>query len=353
MRGGCRSSIEELLESVARAFSRVDPRTFWPVKSEELFTLYSEVQAVHVYESFTELLKRGWSLREIANLFPTPSSMRQLLVTTLIPGLKVARKLGILELDAEGVQDFVCLYLEALRARQPEDPLLLSGRNIVWSQREVESAIAELDWMKGAELKRAPRLVVALDSLIWALYYDVFVATGLEVAGPYDVSETFGPGRSLLIRDYFDLAPAELWPEAGAFEPRRLRLYLVYRDAKPEVDILLHVLGTSASKLEAFAIEAPGTRLEPQDLVERAERAAFEQTARVSRLSRADQLRKGIEISYYAARNFFAAAGKPWRELARAVNVEERLKWYEEEFKGQREAPVNYRKLFDPLEEYI
>ncbi|MEM4563454.1 MAG: hypothetical protein QXI55_05975, partial [Thermofilum sp.] len=73
MRGECESSINEFLDSVERAFSRVDERAFWPVSGSELFPLYSEVQAMQVYKGFEELIERGVTLREISQLFPTPS----------------------------------------------------------------------------------------------------------------------------------------------------------------------------------------------------------------------------------------------------------------------------------------
>jgi len=58
-----------------------------------------------------------------------------------------------------------------------------------------------------------PRAVVSLDSFVWALYFDLFVANGLEIAGPYDVSDVFEPNHTLLIRDYYDLRPLGLWPD--------------------------------------------------------------------------------------------------------------------------------------------
>ena len=349
MRGECESSINEFLDSVERAFSRVDERAFWPVSGSELFPLYSEVQAMQVYKGFEELVERGVTLREIAQLFPTPSVMRQLLTSTLVVGLKVARKYKLMNFTRWGVEEFTCLFLQALREKQPRDPLLTTGKNHVWSEGEVREMIAELEWSR--EVRAVPKAVVALDSLVWALYFDLFVANGLEIAGPYDVSDTFGPDRTLLIREYHDLAPLELWPDLKPKWPGKLRIYLVYKGVQPEVDWLLHIRTSIplGAALELYAVDPP---LDINSLREATAEAAYRQTTNVAAMGKLEQLRKGVEISYYPLRNFFEASGESWRTAAlKAIaGLEEHLHLVPPQ---PAKTTRSYRSLFDPRTETI
>jgi len=347
----CRFLISSFLSSVSRSFTSVDERGFWPVSSSELFPLYSDVQAIQVYERFMKLLDRGLSLREIAGLFPTASAMRFLLATTLVVGLKVARMLRLLDITKEELGEFVCLFLKALRERQPVDPLLLEGRNLAWSEDTVQAIIGELEWLKPEDLRYVPRLIVSLDSLIWSLYYDIFTAAGMDIHGPYDASGVLGSGRVVLVREYFDLAPSELWPEVKGFEPRQVTVYLVYRAAYPRVDYLLHVHSDKplAKSLEGCAVQSPaliGVR-EMEDL---ASSVAVAQAARVAGMSKLNQLRKGIEISYYMLRGFFGYFGESWRDLARQAteDIEEKIKYTE-----SGKSSADYAALFNPFSEHI
>ncbi len=154
-----------------------------------------------------------------------------------IIGLKVARQeWPELEIFPKDVASLFNNLSTLVKAKVFSNPYSLDGNYWLWPPEKVSKICQNTTWNKasGTNRREIAFLSTTLESLSWALYYDIHRNSGFEIHGPYDVSSCFGPNSVLVVKEGHNLAPEEVWPERYIY--RTISLYLIYRDVDIDFD---------------------------------------------------------------------------------------------------------------------
>lgn len=170
---------------------------------------------------------------------------------------------------------------------------------------------------RDAERTRITRFNATLQSYLFLLYFDTRVGTG--DSGPYALPD----GRTLLVRDFYELGPSHFWWSGVARDIpyRNLTAGLVLED----VDVKVNDWGTSVTDPEhylphlvaysLFTTDTPDRTMQPVPLEELDDIAAQVRTAQaalyrhVAAMSRAEKVRCGAYVYFTFLRPFAEAAG--------------------------------------------
>lgn len=342
------SSFDGFLDAIESASSRMDNKTFWPGGGARLCGSFIDLDAKSAYDALSKITVSRRPAA-IAESFPSASAIRYFVTGNYLVGLKIERdQRGTITSD--DIAESVGCYLDALRLLS-DDPFCLNGGNVYRRAPEFNE-----ENLSALAPSQAARLSVSLDSLVWSLFFDVFVAGGLEISGPYPLAS----GEWLIVKDYFDLKPSALWPEFEGVGYEHLKLYQVYAGAKPQVDFYMHVFSTEPlgrfvaraylSSVERGTEQSVG--VDSDKLAEAAVNASDCQVARVNAMTALEKIECAARIAFYQSRGLKTAVGEDWRPgggVASAV-ASRGLQTFERfaPKPADRRKPISVRELYDP-----
>jgi len=240
-----------------------------------------------------------------------------------------------------------------------------SKSNIVHSKGEVQAMLNTQGWQDGTP--QASRKIGALFSCalqyVHGLYADIYTDYGTENFGPYDVSSRYGKGAILVIRNFGDLKPLDLWNEATGSPIGSLKILTVYNsNVKFSCDLISchsQYQGDLASSLLEFKVEADGKAIslkQAERLTTQLGLLAREQWRRLIGQEFEKTKQAGLMQRSYTMKRIFDQCGvgwKPGKQMRSAVEgkqyADEKYWGIPKEEKKQREY---WRKMFDPREEF-
>ncbi len=319
------SKIDKFLDALMLTFAAMDEKSHWPLRVEEVAPYFSDIEAEDVLKGLRQAEKAHLSAREIGMLFIGPSLLREIL-PDLIIGLKAAK------VPLKDRLWCVELLLKGLKAMQAGDPFCRDGVNALQTPEETSTLLCDNEWRKCD-----PKTSVALHklsssvlSLLWGLYFYPWVNVGFEIHGPYDSSSKFGKNTVLLVRDFFDICPSELWPALSNRGYHSVKLLSVYRDVKLSIDMFDHVMhqGNLPSAMIAFCAFVDGKPLKTNEEIENLNKDMLsigtDHSSRVSQWRREELVCKFIEIRYYCLRRLAQFCGRSWMPPSKVLSrVEE------------------------------
>ncbi len=135
--------------------------------------------------------------------------------------------------------------------------------NIQHSPEQVRLLLHEIPWQTGEpeHARLLGKLYTGALHLVHGLYGDIYVGNSADNFGAYDASGKYGKGHSLVIRNFADLKPLEVWSGAGAIPCKTLDIYTVYRKVRFTCDaISCHSVfdGNVIENLVDFAVKVDG-----------------------------------------------------------------------------------------------
>jgi len=194
-----------------------------------------------------------------------------------------------------------------------------------------------------------------LDSLIWSLYFDPYRSAGSEIHGPYLVGNYY-----ILIRDYFDLNPKEIWPIKNRYSS--VKMYLKYpKDIGIKINFIDQVYSSEplGKELIYFSMLVNGKNVtslsEINSLFKYFSVLVENQSRKINKLTPLEIIKRGAEIYYYASKDFFKYYKEDWRPSQEVYNRIDNwgLKFWDQ-YKGSEKVPINFFiKLFDPRNDFI
>lgn len=205
--------------------------------------------------------------------------------------------------------------------------------------------------------KEIANLIVVMENLIWTLFYDIFPCAGSEKHGPYPLNNSI-----LLIREYFNLSPKEIWPIRNKYQS--MKMYLRYSQ---DTDIKLNYANQIESskplndKLIYFSIivdkKQVNTLSQIRSLSKYFSHLIKIQAQKIHTLSPLEIIRKGAEIYYYRYKNFFDFYKEDWhppQQVYDRINGL-KLRWWNYHKGNDKEklSPDYYVKLLDPRNNFI
>lgn len=346
-------------KAIHNAQEKVDGRTFWPGGGGQLSASYIELDAWSISQ---KMLKINPKEIDAETLFGTPGKIRYVLTGNYIIGLKVLVRDK--KISRQESINAVKPFFYALEQLVESDPFCLKGKNLVYNKNQLKEKLEKIDFKK-ADLqskKILPRLSVSLDSLIWSEYYDVFIDAGVNIHGPYSLED----GSLLVVKDYFDLKPVEIWDSVKEFPFKRIKLFLKYKPIDIKIDYLMHV--TSSQPLapnligwhaEAFDETGKQFLLESdcfEELIAKAIALSSRQVEQVNSLELLDKIKKGAEICYYQLKEFREHFDKTWfppKQVFDAIDKKGLECWKKFDWKNKEKehsSTIDWAKKYDPRE---
>ena len=345
--------IDRYLDVLMEAMSRMDPMAHWPLRIEEIAAYFTDLEAQDIYRKMSILKRKRTSLEEVSKLFPGPSFIREFL-PDLIAGSKFTK------LSKQDRIDLVEWFFDLLKAMMIGDIFCRNGRNLLLNVQEVKKLVKSTQWIKPASIEEAQklhRLSTSLLTLVWTLYFFPWPNMGFEIHGPYDVFKTFGGNSVLLIRDFFNIKPTDLWPTTSDLNASQVKLFTVYRDVDIKMDIFNHMIYSAnlSSATTDFAVYLDNTVPNFDDLttfIGQLLAKSTEISGTVEKMTKKEKVDKFIQIRYFGLKKFRAYLGKRWRPPA---TIRKRIKRW-----GLIEIPPEetnlkveeLKRIFDPRDDY-
>lgn len=348
-------NIDKFVLAVKKAFSTMDNRTIWPANGPQLESYFADIIAMDMLEKFkNNPNKLRKSLNKI-NTFTLYGS----LCNAEISGLKVKKEYDGFPV-AQDIIDFYLFFFDILEKKAGADIFCINDKHRILSKRQVEKIkmdLLKIDYEDLEIKKEIAKLILAIESLIWTLYYDLFPCAGSERHGPYLVEKE----NVILIRDYFNLNPNEIWPISNKYSS--IRIVLKYpKDTNIKINFNNQIKSSKSlrDKLISFSIyvdEKKVTTLsEVRSLFQYFSGLAEKQAKTVNTLPPLEIIKKGAEIYYYRYRNLYKDYKEdchPPKQVYNRIDGFRLRFWnYYKVNKNKKKPASYYARILDPRNDF-
>lgn len=342
------SWVSEFVSNALKSIGLMDIGSLQPYSWLEFEPLFAKQYVEKLEELMQKAEKQHISFKELAPLWPTTSGLRcQLFFLFTI--LKAAR------IGKERRMKICNSFFAMLQERAVDD---VHGKvsNLTRTKKEVKLLVERIKPQKGtAEIAKIfGKISNIAYNLIAGLYLDIYLDYAMENEGPYDVSEIYGKGHTLVIKKYLGLQSA-VWPEVKV-PFNNLVIYCVYQDVKFSCDMAsCHSIyeGNVIENLVAFALEVDGkivmNKSEIENVVSLLEPICVEQWTYLKSLSLNEQKKRGLLIKLYGMRRLFKKGGMDWhptKEMLHAVEKPLKESYFWNVPKEKKEA--FWEKIYNP-----
>ena len=352
--------VNDFLDAVDKGFSGMDLSTFKPIDCFDIFPLYAK-------EGVNRILKiienaKGHDIKELAKKMHSPSVIRVEMILALI-------KARVANIEHEKFVKIAEFYNSLLKALCLEDYYAKDGKNIVHTKKEVKQVIVNLKVADSQIAKELGKLSNSCYHLAYGLYSDINPQICYENFGPYNVSEEFGEGHILVIKQFQNLKPIELWgSKVEDLSYDKVKIYCVYKDVNFSMDAASHAnfKGDLINGLKHFAVEIDGRLIENLSEVKQATEKiglkSMEMWTHLTSLDFETAKKKYLEQRCYNYVNICKILGFDWKpttDMLEAVKDKQLAKGYWPEFKSDEGGARFWRMLVDPrvireeLERYL
>ncbi len=341
--------VNDFLDAVDKGFAGMDLSTFKPIDCFDIFPLYAK-------EGTNRILKiienaKGHDIRELAKNMHSPSVIRVEMILALI-------KARVANIEHEKFVKIAKFYNSLLKALCLDDYYAKNGKNIVHTKEEIKKIIPNLKVADHQIAKELGKLSNSCYHLAYGLYSDINPQICYENFGPYDVSEEFGDGYSLVIKQFQNLKPTELWgSKTDDLSYEKIRIYCIYKDVNFSMDATSHVNfeGDLISGLKHFAVEVDGKIVDDISQVKQTtEKIGLKAMEMWNHLTSFDFETAKIKYLEQRCYNYIGVCKmlgldwKPTTEMLEAVKDKQLAKDYWPEFKNDEEGARFWRMLVDP-----
>jgi phosphohistidine swiveling domain-containing protein len=345
------NAIDDFLSAISLTFN--DVAELWPLRPGQLFSYFDVNQALDMYAKLIQLENEGKSIKEIAQLFESPHSVRSFLINTGVIGLKIAYLLKIGNISKNDLIKFFTMFDGILKELTIEDPYCLDGKNVIWNNETVEGFYRNAEWISvDKELKNSLiNLSAHLFTFNWAFFWDYFDAAGEQMHGPYHLADN----SLLVVKEYY--APSqEIWVNASTVPFKKIRLSLLLNKIPIFINYANRII-TKDSVIEnciSFMLEIDDEKINDEstirDLSLKLMHLAKEQSNYVNDLADLEKVKKGAQLSYVMHKKFYQYFNQNWfpeddvnQEIEKFGN-----EWIEKN-KNERNKDLETKlEIFDP-----
>lgn len=349
-------SINKFLLAVRKTFSTMDSRTIWPANGPQLESYFADVIAMDMFKKFKDDPNKFHKSLNKINVFALYTS----LCNAEISGLKVEKEYEGSP-TTQDIIDFYLFFFDILEKKVGTDIFCLNDKHRILSESQVEKIKMDLLQVDHADLeikKEIAKLILALESLIWALYYDLFPCAGSERHGPYSVEKE----NVILVRDYFNIDPSEIWPIDNKYSS--IKIFLKYpknTDIKINLNNQIRSSKPLRNELISFLIYVDGEKVtslsEIRSLFQYFSGLVEKQAKRVNTLPPIKIMEKGAEIYYYRYKNLYKDHKEDWhppRQIYNRIDGFRLRFWnYYKANKDKKKPASYYAKILDPRNDFV
>ncbi|MFA5992912.1 MAG: hypothetical protein WC796_04360 [Candidatus Pacearchaeota archaeon] len=352
--------INNFLQTIEESFSGLNPKTFWPLNGGQIGAYFDADEALDIYFRINKL-KETHSIEQIADLMPNADTLRLFLQNNGIVGLKVAKKLNLVNITNEDMTNYTLFMLDIIKQKVNSDVYNLDGKNLLINEEKIKEIAQTTYWdfpQDDNEKKQIAILTIAANNLSYTLFYDIFMTGGFYLHGPYNVKQFFGKNTIMIIRDYHNLNPKELWPELE-MSFKTIKIYAIYKNLNIKLNFVNHPItnDTIGDKLVAYKVyidNKPSSLSKIEETISILNNIATSQAKKINSLADLDKVRKGAEIAFYQFKKLREYMGDNWRP---PIIIENTIQKFGDEFIKKfkyKEKPSmeHWKKLFDPRIDY-
>ena len=308
--------IEGFAKSSYQLWKGHDPASHLPFNIFGLYPYYSDLWIERVYNAIRKIRETGKSMEEVTKAMPNPSSCRFVFLI-LVMHMKNAKFT-----DKEKIKTICDFFVDVLEIKTKGKDIFAHDTNLAHAKEEISQVLKETEWESGGiDAARAlGKLNVGMATLVHSLYNDWMTDYSYEISGPYDASERFDGKHIMLIRDFEDMKPLDVWPESNDFKYKNIRVLTVYKDLDCKIAYVgCHSTysGNLPEHLSHYAIFADGKQIKGQDALREVALyfmgIAQGLFAKYSSIGFEEQKRKYFVQEAYQIRGLFESAGEDWK----------------------------------------
>jgi hypothetical protein len=312
------TTLENFRDSIIVPLVNTDAEK-WPIRAGRVVRLVADSLAEEFFGDLAVLVNRGWSRREIAELFGTPTRLWRL-SHHLLQGLRM-RSASLQE-----QQDAILTILGLVAELKGGSPFLVDDANLILTNEAIDDLYKQTKKL-GTPNDDARAWSHRCAGVFWsyaeALYFTAH-ELGVEVHGPYRM-----PGnQALLVRDFFASSPNDLWPEVVRFANfDSIRIAVIYDDFRASMDVYNNLyLGegvTLPSRAAGISLWRNGSIVETAEIRQVCATATDVITrvaTTVESWSLLEIARRYVELFWWRKRELSLAVRGEWRPDAAIMN---------------------------------
>lgn len=244
-------NLDKLLDVYCEGIYAMDPKTALPFWDYDFGPIYGDLWIKKMLLAIRRIKESGLTAQDVAKFFENIAVPRKELIYSLVD-LKVGK------ISKKDRMLFVSFWWSVVTETCKTD-CMVERSNIVHTQKEIASFIKSLKWAKAnaQSARQIGNLAMNLNSLAYGLYTDIFAHNSMENFGSYNVSKYFGGTKHILvIKQWANLRPTELYPEFKKFPFDKLNIFAVYKNIDYIVDIYTHQVykGNAAQNLVQYCV---------------------------------------------------------------------------------------------------
>ncbi|MDE1865877.1 MAG: hypothetical protein KGH94_04550 [Candidatus Micrarchaeota archaeon] len=347
--------VDNFLDAWEAVEKTVDWRTAKPFTVDALDPYYYDLVIDRILSALDSDAVRGADPRSI---FAGPANVRNQMVVILF----YSKFYRIPSRDRMRIAEF---YRKVLESYSPKDPFTCKGTNKIYSDAEVFGLARARGWSGATpeSSRELGKLLVSLASLAYSLYTDATPSLCGEFHGPYDVSERFGRGHTLIVRDYFNLRPHELWRHVKDYRLGSVKIYSIYKDVRIRHDFYGNFVADrnlvdNLAFYKVFMNGRPVGRLGGiKEAREYLAQLTLDQSNRLGRMSLEQMKRKFMETEMLQYKRLFELSGVrpgPTKEMVGRIKNRKLLKgfgvWGQDRILTGKDIKY-FREIMDPRTE--
>lgn len=355
--------IDNFIKAIEQSFEGLNFKTNWPLNGAQIDSYFDVDEALDMYYRIKKL-RETKTTKEIADMLPAPDIIRIFIEHNAIIGLKVAKKLKIGEISTEDRVNYTLFLFDILKEKVKGDIFCLDGKNSLLDKEEIKGMLNSKNWnyvKDMQEKKKISFLTVMGNNLVYTTFFDPYMTGGFYIHGPYDATEKFGEGTILLVREYHNLNPKELWSDLD-MPYKKLKILAVYKNLDLKINFVNHPVTKDSigDKLIAYKLFLDDKEIgieEVDELIGLFNRISSAQTKKINSWTDLDKVRMGAKIAFYLFKDFREKMGDNWIP---ENYIEKTIEKFGDEFikkfsfNGQKIPDlIHWKKIFDPRNDYF
>lgn len=346
-------NIDKLLDVFLEGIYAMDPKTALPFWDYDFAPLFGDLWIKKMIRAVDKTKELGMSAKTVSHFFENIAVPRKEIIYSLLD-LKVGN------VPKQNRLDYLNFWWDVV-LEMSEGDYLVEKANLVYSKEEVARFMNDLDWeiADSSKARQVGNLSMQLNSLSYGLYTDIFAHNAMENFGAYDVSGYFSEKKHILvIKQWANLRPSELYPEFADFKYNKINVYAIYKDIDYTLDIYTHQIyhGNAADNLVQYVVIADGKVIDGQDkLIELNNYLGpivVDHFKKIKQKGYEDAKKAWVLARNYQFKNFFNAVGLDWHDQKMLDRVKDK-KLERNDFWDFDKYPKGilfrfWRKCFDP-----
>jgi hypothetical protein len=282
----------------------------WPIKVNSVMHIFLKEFAKEFIEDMEEITKRGLTAEEVANAFGNPARFYRL-IDPVIFGMK-RMKISITK-----QREFVLRLLDIVKEMKYGSEFNENEKNLILSPEEINNLSCRMDYKK-AEADEAT-IIQRFCGVMWSYTESIFFRAHevtKEIHGAYEIDN----GEKLIIREYLNLQPYEIWKDVPFVHYKNIKIFSKYKsDLNVSIDSYNHLFlhgGNYVNDLVEYFIEADDKQIsveQLQDIIPQMQKCIETVHAWVGKADWYTRVNKYADIYWYRKSPLRTLVDKDWR----------------------------------------